>query len=86
MRFIVRMVSCLALVGAAIGGPLLLAPTPVAAVQSSAAAIVFPGPSRGAPSTQHPRGSAFVTHCKGRRNTTLFHTEYTVLCMTDDGA
>ncbi len=72
MRLIVRVGSCLALVGAAIGGPLMLAPTSAAAtVQSSAAAIVFPGPSRGTPSTQHPRGSAFVTHCNASVNSDL---------------
>jgi len=71
MRLIVRVVSCLALVGAAIGGPLLLAPTSAATVQSSVAAIVFPGPSRGTPSTQHPSGSAFVTHCNAAVNSDL---------------
>jgi len=31
-----------------------------------------------------PSGCGKTTLLKGRRNTTLFHTEYTVLCMTGD--
>ncbi len=61
-RLALRLGFCLALVGASIGGSLVLSPVPVHAV-GAAAGVAFPGPARGAPGTQTPNGTAFVVHC-----------------------